>query len=48
VAVAEVDIPDVRLDLNRSLADLDLKMLMFDRIIARAKELDAFLAQHNS
>ncbi len=47
-AVAEVDIPEVRLDLNRSLADLDLKLLMFDRVIARAKELDAFLAQHDS
>lgn len=47
-AVTEVDIPEVRLDLNRSLSDLDLKMLMFDRVIARAKELDAFLAQHNS
>jgi hypothetical protein len=47
-AVAEVDIPEVRLDLNRCLADLDLKMLMFDRVIARAKALDAFLAQHNS
>ena len=47
-AVAEVDIPEVRLDLNRSMADLDLKMLMFDRVIARAKELDAFLAQHHS
>lgn len=47
-AVADIDISDVRLDLNRSLADLDLKLLMFDRVIARARELDAFLAQHNS
>lgn len=47
-AVSDVDTQEVRLDLNRSLADLDLKMLLFDRLIARAKELDAFLAQHNS
>ena len=47
-AVAEIDIPEVKLDLNRSLADLDSKMVLYDRVIARAKALDAFLAQQGS
>ena len=47
-AVAEIDIPEVKLDLNRSLADIDTKMVLFDRVITRAKALDAFLAQHGS
>ncbi|MBS0193045.1 MAG: hypothetical protein JSR34_02240 [Proteobacteria bacterium] len=46
-AVAAVDIPEIKLDLNRSLADIDTKLILYDRVIARAKALDAFLAQQD-
>jgi len=44
-AVAAVTIPEIELDLNRSLADLDSKLTMFQDLIDRAQSLDAYLAK---
>lgn len=44
-AVAAVTIPDIELDLNRSVADLDSKLTMFQDLIDRAQSLDAYLAK---
>ena len=43
-AVAAIRTPDLKLDLNRRLSDLDTKLTNYQRIIDRGKSLDEFLA----
>ena len=43
--VAEIQIPELKRDLVRRLADLDLKFLLYQRLIDRGQALDQFLAE---
>ena len=43
--ITAIRIPEIRLDLVLRLADLDLKFMLYQRLIDRGQELDQFLAE---
>lgn len=45
MAVAAIHTPELKLDLNRRLADLDTKLTNYQRLIDRGEALDRFLAE---
>jgi hypothetical protein len=44
-AVAAIYHPDLKLDLNRLVGDIDIKLGVYGRLIERARALDAKLAK---
>lgn len=44
-AVVAIHRPDLKLDLNRLVSDIDIKLGVYDRLTERARALDAQLAQ---